>query len=92
MTPTRAALFIVLSAALVAAGGCKRMTSACNKPQLYAEAQDLPPLKVPVGLDGPDTRAALKIPPLNEPEAPRRKGDPCLEDPPALTNPAPPKQ
>jgi hypothetical protein len=86
---------IVLTAALCASfillPGCKRMfASNCSKPQAYADAQSLPPLRIPVGLDGPDTRAALKIPDLNEPEAPRGPKDPCLVDPPAFTTSAAP--
>src|SRR5919108_3495055 len=34
----------------------------------YAGAQDLPPLKAPEGLETPNTRNALKVPPLNTPE------------------------
>jgi hypothetical protein len=59
----------------------------CQKAQPYAEAQDLPPLQMPVGLEGPDTADALEIPTLGTPEAPRDPDGPCLEDPPALTAP-----
>ncbi len=75
---------LALCAGFAVLPGCKRLfASTCNKPQLYAEAQSLPPLRIPVGLDGPDTRAAMKIPDLNEPEAPRKPEDSCLEEPPA---------
>jgi 2-oxoglutarate decarboxylase len=71
--------------------GCGRFSgSNCNKPQMYAQAQSVPALKVPAGLDAPDTRAALRIPELNEPEAPRGAGDPCLEMPPPYSAPAAP--
>jgi uncharacterized lipoprotein len=74
---------LAIAVALLALPGCKRFTSAnCEKPQLYAAAQDQPPLRIPGGLDAPNTRGALKIPELNEPEAPRVKGDPCLDTPP----------
>ena len=36
------------------------------------------------GLDAPDTRNAIKVPPLNEPERPRVPGDPCLSQPPSF--------
>ncbi len=63
-------------------GGCKSLS--CSNPDAYTKAQEVPPLKMPVGLDGPDTSKALGIPALNEPEAPRDPGGPCLEDPPIL--------
>ena len=64
--------------------GCKGISSSCSKPQAYATAENVPSLKVPVGLDGPDTRGALVIPDLNEPEAPRGPDSACLEEPPAF--------
>ena len=76
--------------ALLLAGGCRSLS--CNNPDDYSSAQEVPPLKMPVGLDGPDTTAAVEIPPLNEPEAPRLAGSACLEDPPVLdTTSAPPE-
>ena len=77
---------LVLGAALMV--GCKGIASSCSKPQAYATAEALPPLKVPVGLDGPDTRGALVIPDLNEPEAPRGPDSACLEEPPAFKSTA----
>jgi hypothetical protein len=79
--------------ALVAIAGCNpfrrgERVAACNKPQLYAAAEAVPPLQIPVGLDAPNTRAAMRIPDLNEPEAPRRPGDPCLDAPPKFSNTA----
>jgi uncharacterized lipoprotein len=63
--------------------GCRRFTASnCNKPQVYATAQNLPPLQIPAGLDAPNTQAALRIPELKEPEAPRSSEDPCLDAPP----------
>jgi hypothetical protein len=54
-------------------------------------AKSVPPLKIPQGLDAPDTASALKLPTLNEPLAPRSKKDPCLDEPPSfkLSKPAP---
>jgi uncharacterized lipoprotein len=70
-------------------GGCKRLLGAnCNKPQVYATADSLPPLHIPVGLDAPDTRGALHVPELNEPEAPRGPKVACLDEPPPFTPPA----
>ena len=42
-----------------------------------------PALKIPPGLDQPDTRGAVRVPELNEPEQPRGKKDPCLSMPPS---------
>jgi hypothetical protein len=74
-------------------GGCKALRGggSCNKPQPYMAAKSVPPLKIPQGLDAPDTASALKLPTLNEPLAPRSKKDPCLDEPPSfkLSKPAP---
>lgn len=65
--------------------GCKRLfASSCSKPQVYAQAQSLPPLRIPVGLMAL-IPAAMKIPDLNEPEAPLGPNHPCLQEPPAFT-------
>jgi len=46
-------------------------------------AKSVPPLKIPPGLDSPETGSALRIPALNEPATPPRKGrQPCLDAPP----------
>lgn len=73
---------------LLLAGGCKGIISNCKGAQAYASAQELPPLRIPVGLDGPDTGRALKVPPLDQPEVPRPDGARCLDEPPAYTPPA----
>lgn len=65
----------------------------------YVGAQEMPPLKAPDGLDAPNTRNALKVPPLNTPERVRGRDEPCLDAPPPFstgrapapgTNPVPP--
>jgi uncharacterized lipoprotein len=73
-------------ACLALLGGCGSLFGgkSCHKPQVYEEAESLPPLQIPLGLDPMDTRGALKIPDLKEPEAPRAKDGPCLEEPPQL--------
>ena len=58
----------------------------CNKPQLYEQAASRPPLAIPVGLDALNTRGALRIPELREPEAPRKLSDACLDEPPKFSN------
>jgi uncharacterized lipoprotein len=79
-------------ACLVLLGGCKSLFgggNSCNKQQVYEEATALPALQVPAGLDGMDTRGALKIPELREPPVPRTPDSPCLDKPPVLVMPPP---
>ena len=90
----RAAVVFLLLLPLVS--GChafRRATSAkaCHNPQPYQKAQTVPPLKIPSGMDAPDTSSALHLPALNEPPPPARKGaQPCLDEPPPfkVTQPA----
>jgi uncharacterized lipoprotein len=84
---------VVLACALTVLGGCKSLLGGnCNKPQPYQRAEDLQPLKVPVGLEAPDTRNALKIPKLDTPAPPPRgEKDECLESPPKYSVPRQPK-
>jgi uncharacterized lipoprotein len=68
-------------------GGCHVFRSASNKAchgaQPYQQAKSVPPLKIPSGMDAPDTANALHLPALNEPAPPPRKGrQPCLDEPP----------
>lgn len=85
---TRLALLVL---ALFALAGCqhfRRIANSCNKPTIYATAASAAPIKVPPGVDRPDTHAALKIPALNEPPPPPRKAsDPCLDVPPSFVVP-----
>ena len=56
--------------------------NSCHHKQPYMAATSVAPLKIPPGLDNPDTTNALHIPPLNEPAPPARKGkEPCLDEP-----------
>jgi uncharacterized lipoprotein len=68
-------------------GGCHAFRSAsakaCHGSQPYQQAKSVPPLKIPSGMDAPDTTNALRLPALNEPAPPPRKGrEPCLDEPP----------
>jgi hypothetical protein len=64
----------------------------CTETPFTGSDLDEPPLKVPEGLNAPDTRNAIKVPPLNTPDTPRPKSDPCLDQPPSFaTAPAVPK-
>jgi hypothetical protein len=81
-------LAVLLAPLLLGAGGCHSMSSklsgnSCNKPQPYQKEKSVPPLRVPAGVDTPDTSNALKLPALKEPAAPpRTTRDPCLDVPP----------
>jgi len=80
----------------LALGGCHtfhRLTTSCIKDtDHYMQAASVPPIKVPVGIDPPDTRSALQIPVLNEPAPPpRAPNDPCLDAPPKFTEPKGPR-
>ena len=64
--------------------------ASCYKAQPYMKARSIPPLRIPEGLDGPDTRNALVVPPLKGPVPPRPKpGVPCLDSPPSFSVPHP---
>jgi uncharacterized lipoprotein len=73
---------IVLAVLAASVGGCKSF-SACSAPSGDGNDETIPPLEVPAGLEPPDTRNALKIPELSEPERPRTSADGCLEEPPS---------
>lgn len=84
-------------AAGVALAGChpiqalKSRELSCHTKQPYMAATSVPPLKIPPGLDTPDTTNALHIPPLNEPAPPPRRGkQPCLDEPPPFKVPPKP--
>ncbi len=70
-----------------ALAGCSLVAVDCHKPGVYAEAQSIAPLRVPAGLDAPDTKSALKVPDLTQPERPRGPNEPCLDAPPRYTAP-----
>ncbi len=79
---------IVAAVTVLFLTGCGTLFKAtCVQPGDYADAVDLPPLKVPAGLQAPDSRRALPIPPLDEPERPRKPDEPCLDAPPRYAIP-----
>jgi hypothetical protein len=54
----------------------------------YQKANSVTPLRVPLGIDAPDSKSGLQIPALNEPAPPPRgPRDPCLDEPPKFTEP-----
>jgi hypothetical protein len=102
MTPSKAkswpralAGLLAATVAAVALTGCslhpfRRVfkENNCNKPQPYDLASSIPPLKVPVGIDPPDTQGALSVPAYDQPAPPPRKlTAPCLDAPPLFAMP-----
>jgi hypothetical protein len=84
----RVALGLLLATTL-ALGACRSGPGAnCSKPGAYEKAGSIAPLRIPAGLDAPDTRGALRVPELSEPEAPRPPDAPCLDQPPKYSNSA----
>jgi uncharacterized lipoprotein len=74
--------------ALVVLPGCKTRGTSCKQDNKdYVGAKEMPPLKAPPELQAPDTRNALKVPPLNTPERVRGKSEPCLDIPPPFATP-----
>jgi uncharacterized lipoprotein len=67
-------------------GGCARILHGfapdCHKPQEYQRAAQMPPLKVPAGLDTPNTQGALVIPTVELSAPPPGRHDACLDAPP----------
>jgi uncharacterized lipoprotein len=92
-------LGLVLAASLALAGchpirALKAKANSCHSVQPYMASTSVPPLKIPAGLNAPDTTNALRIPDLKEPPPPPRHGkDPCLDEPPPfkVVKPAPPQ-
>ncbi len=90
------ALGFILAVA-VALAGCHPIRAlrnrelSCHHKQPYMAATSVAPLKIPAGLDNPDTTNALHIPPLNEQAPPPRKGkEPCMDEPPPFKIPPKP--
>jgi hypothetical protein len=75
---------------LVGVSGChtlhNRFSNArCTESQTYLGETSVAPLKVPVGLDAPDTTNALRLPSLKGPAPPARpRTAPCLDQPPSF--------
>jgi opacity protein-like surface antigen len=76
---------------LLGASGCaslhhkksKPSTPHCPEPAVSTDVKNMPSLRVPPGLDAPDTRNAIKVPPLTEPQV-ARATDTCLSAPPSF--------
>jgi uncharacterized lipoprotein len=73
---------------LMGVSGChmlrnKVSSKGCKESQTYTGERSVAPLKVPVGMDAPDTTNTFRLPQLNEPAPPPRpRTAPCLDEPP----------
>jgi uncharacterized lipoprotein len=76
---------LMLIAAAALASGChlfSKLTPDCHVPQEYQRAGQVAPLKVPAGLDSPNTQGAMVIPAVALAPPPPGKKDTCLDVPP----------
>jgi uncharacterized lipoprotein len=84
----RILLMLVASAALC---GCRmfgKLNADCHSAQEYQHAVSAAPLKVPAGMDSPNTQGALVIPAVGVVPPPPGPKDACLDIPPRY-QPAP---
>lgn len=80
-------LLLPLVGGLAVLAGCSAVGGgSCLKPPPAADTGDLPPLRIPVGLDAPDTRSAMKVPPPEERAVAPPPVSGCLENPPQIVN------
>ena len=82
-------LLLVGAGALMS--GChifSKLNPDCHSPQEYQHALSAPPLKVPAGLDSPNTAGALVIPAVTDAPPPPGPHDSCFDVPPRY-KPAP---
>jgi uncharacterized lipoprotein len=77
---------LLVVAAITTLGGCAKILHGfapdCHKPQEYQRAVQVPALKVPAGLDTPNTQGALVIPTVELAPPPRSRRDSCMDEPP----------
>ena len=85
---------LIFFAATMLLSGChlfSKLTPDCHSKQEYQRAAQLPALKVPPGLDSPNTQGALVIPTVELAPPPPGPKDACLDVPPRYV-PAPPNK
>jgi uncharacterized lipoprotein len=85
-------LAIVMPMAVLLLTGCSwfrhhNAAQSCSEPKVTTNIGSLPPLRVPEGLDPPDTHNGVHIPALAGTEHVRGKNEPCLSLPPPYGNP-----
>jgi len=81
-------LALIALLALAGCGAFRPTFESCDETPAYAGAKELPPLRVPEGVDAPDTRNALKVPTVTVPEKPRDGR--CIDAPPSYSTPRAP--
>jgi uncharacterized lipoprotein len=82
---------VMLAAAVAMMSGChwfSKLNPDCHTPQEYQHALSAAPLKVPEGMDAPNTQGALVIPTVELAPPPPGPKDACLDIPPRY-QPAP---
>ena len=77
-------LVVLTSATLSSCSWLHRHGDKCREPLVPSNLENRAPLRAAAGLDAPDTRNAIKVPELTEPERQRAKSDPCLSLPPSF--------
>jgi uncharacterized lipoprotein len=85
---------LVSMAAGVLLSGChffSKLNPDCHTPQEYQHALSAAPLKVPEGLDSPNTAGALVIPTVTDVPPPPGPHETCYDIPPRY-KPAPPNK
>ncbi len=85
---------ILMFAAAALMSGCHMFrggVAECHRPQEYQRAAQMAPLKVPTGLETPNTQGALAIPAVELTPPPPGPHDACLDTPPRY-KPAPPNK
>ena len=83
--------FLMLVGVSALMSGCHlfgKLNPDCHSPQEYQHALSAPPLKVPAGLDSPNTTGALVIPAVTDAPPPPGPHDTCFDVPPRY-QPAP---
>jgi uncharacterized lipoprotein len=88
MSLDRVLIFIVSAAFMSGCHLFSKLTPDCHSPQEYQRAGQVAPLKVPPGLDSPNTKDALVIPTVELAPPPPGPKDACLDLPPRY-KPAP---
>jgi uncharacterized lipoprotein len=88
MSLDRISMLIAVAALLSGCHLFSKLTPDCHTSQEYQRAGQVAPLKVPAGLDSPNTKDALVIPTVDLALPPPGPKDACLDVPPRY-KPAP---
>jgi uncharacterized lipoprotein len=91
MSFERILLAVAVSALMSGCHMFSKLTPDCHSAQEYQHALSAPPLKVPAGLDSPNTAGALVIPTVADAPPPPGAHDTCYDVPPRY-KPAPPNK